>query len=392
VKNSHPSLSAARAIRVFEELTQAAELARAHRALYGHVASGAPKLSGLFQGLAPSSVLQDIALLLLDDTIAPATESLLRYSDDTCAILREGVPVAEVWALADEAEGVYADIGEHVRLHHRVHASVHRDLGFLAPFEWLGVRFDGKDRYVAAGKLEELREQVRHGEKRPSDIRRSYQTLLTKKGRKELEEAMATLTTAGTPEVTQSASPSIGGRVGQALSTALERDCEAAPPPSNVRAGAKRRASRLPRRHRAAAIRRLGASLDEQGLLDADDTIFTHRDEEFRRFSTYLSLDGGHGSQHDLVQSALARSAQLAGIPPQELWQRVAHLLTLICVDFLATNSFGLPDDPAALGRFLAKLEALLGLRLVAFRDDELLYANEAILRDLEGSADEAAE
>lgn len=61
----------------------------------------------------------------------------------------------------------------------------------------------------------------------------------------------------------------------------------------------------------------------------------------------------------DNIQAAFARAGELG---PKTL----SHQLDLICTDFLATNDFGKPGDPAMLGRFLSKLEVHLGVRLIA--------------------------
>ena len=273
MRRCYPSLSAVEAIQSFERLTKATGLARSLDALYTHVAEGAPNLSGLFEGIAPGAVLQDIALLPVDDAIAPVAETLLRYADDTCAILCEEIHVAEAWAVVDDAEWVFADIGEEVRLHHRIHAAVHRDRGFLEPFEWLGVRFEGKQRYVAAKKLDELREEVRRGEKKPSEIRRSYRSILTEPGREGLAKALATVRTSERLDVTRTAFSYMEAARSQDPSTAKGRSSNATPAPSSAEAGGRREGPRPPRRGRVAVIRGLKKVLHGHGLLEDPDAI-----------------------------------------------------------------------------------------------------------------------
>lgn len=74
--------------------------------------------------------------------------------------------------------------------------------------------------------------------------------------------------------------------------------------------------------------------------------------------------------------SALNRARQLAGKPLPK-----SALLSLVCMDFLATNDFRKADDSAALVRYLSKLEALLGKKLVAIDTDtrEVAYGFEVL-------------
>jgi hypothetical protein len=48
--------------------------------------------------------------------------------------------------------------------------------------------------------------------------------------------------------------------------------------------------------------------------------------------------------------------------------------LSLICLDFLATNDFGKKGDPEQMKRYLHKMEVTMGMKLVAVKDDEVIY------------------
>jgi hypothetical protein len=65
-------------------------------------------------------------------------------------------------------------------------------------------------------------------------------------------------------------------------------------------------------------------------------------------------------TQFKIVQAALERAKELSeSVKP-------GHNLVLICTDFLATNDFKKAGDPESLARFLAKLDDLLPVRLIA--------------------------
>lgn len=48
--------------------------------------------------------------------------------------------------------------------------------------------------------------------------------------------------------------------------------------------------------------------------------------------------------------------------------------LSLICLDFLATNDFGKKNDPEQIKRYLHRIEIALGMKLIAVKDDEVVY------------------
>lgn len=78
--------------------------------------------------------------------------------------------------------------------------------------------------------------------------------------------------------------------------------------------------------------------------------------------------------QHDIVKQALTRSSQLSNSPKK------GHNLTLICMDFLATNEFTKPKDDQ-IPAFLAKLEQQLGIKLVALlpKHKKVLFGSESL-------------
>lgn len=80
--------------------------------------------------------------------------------------------------------------------------------------------------------------------------------------------------------------------------------------------------------------------------------------------------------QIDNVREALERAAEVARA---NAWANspvpaTGHLLSLIAMDFLATNDFGQKGDPKALQRMLSKLEQSLGVKLIAVEENEVVY------------------
>jgi hypothetical protein len=74
--------------------------------------------------------------------------------------------------------------------------------------------------------------------------------------------------------------------------------------------------------------------------------------------------------QIDVVAAALERAAELGADRASKSMR-----LSLICTDFLATNTFGKPDDPKARVSYLRKLEKFLGCRLIAVdKDNDVFY------------------
>jgi hypothetical protein len=84
--------------------------------------------------------------------------------------------------------------------------------------------------------------------------------------------------------------------------------------------------------------------------------------------------DHDPGTQASTVGAALQRASQLSGSPKD------GHNLTLICTDFLATNDFLTASGETKL-RYLAKIEQLLGLRLIVVNPDcsEVLHGMDTL-------------
>jgi hypothetical protein len=87
--------------------------------------------------------------------------------------------------------------------------------------------------------------------------------------------------------------------------------------------------------------------------------------------------------QYDTVDSALERASQLSKS------DKDSHNLEMICTDFLATNDFRLADDPKVQFRYLAKIETLIGKKLVVINAESGmieygLEALELIVEDVE--------
>ncbi len=79
-------------------------------------------------------------------------------------------------------------------------------------------------------------------------------------------------------------------------------------------------------------------------------------------------------TQYKVVRDALKRASELSGSAKD------GHNLTLICMDFLATNDFGRSNDPRMISRYLAKIESLLGVHVIALdaKTNEIAYGAHA--------------
>ena len=96
---------------------------------------------------------------------------------------------------------------------------------------------------------------------------------------------------------------------------------------------------------------------------------------EFERFAFFEG-------QHAIFERAMETAATIAGS------DRKSHLLTLICMDYLATNG-GAKPGTQAFRQYLANLERLLHVRLVAYdprqtSDSRLLYGYDSLSRIVE--------
>ena len=77
-----------------------------------------------------------------------------------------------------------------------------------------------------------------------------------------------------------------------------------------------------------------------------------------------------YNEQIDTVRDALERAEELAkgkGNPNYDYSK--SNLMSLICLDFLATNNFGKKHDPKTVVKFIKRFELAMGVKLVALRD-----------------------
>jgi hypothetical protein len=91
----------------------------------------------------------------------------------------------------------------------------------------------------------------------------------------------------------------------------------------------------------------------------------TDEDMKPLRFMAYLE-------QADIIEAAIERAQSLSGSNVR------TNNLHLICTDFLATNDCGKMTIKQKL-RYVSKIEGLLGLKLVAFDDGDVLYGLETL-------------
>lgn len=83
--------------------------------------------------------------------------------------------------------------------------------------------------------------------------------------------------------------------------------------------------------------------------------------------------------QHETVEHALARAKDITGSDSS------SHNMSLICLDFLATNSFLKKKSPENVSTFLNKMETNLGVRLIAIgASDDVVYGID-VLKKLAG-------
>jgi hypothetical protein len=104
------------------------------------------------------------------------------------------------------------------------------------------------------------------------------------------------------------------------------------------------------------------ASGEEEDEND-DDPLPETEDVKWQHFMLYKE-------QNNTVEAAIERAKELSGS------EKKGHNLEMICTDFLATNDFKKSDDPEMKKRYLAKMEELLGLKLIAIdpKKEDLVY------------------
>jgi len=110
------------------------------------------------------------------------------------------------------------------------------------------------------------------------------------------------------------------------------------------------------------------AGEDPDDHMDDDDEIPPAERFEFQHFKLFEP-------QLENVLAALQRASELTKS------DKKGHNLDMICMDFLATNDFLKADDPRAKARFVAKMERLLGVRLVMIDPDtnDVMYGLDSL-------------
>lgn len=94
-------------------------------------------------------------------------------------------------------------------------------------------------------------------------------------------------------------------------------------------------------------------SEEDEDEEDDDDPLPETDDVKWEHFMLYKA-------QHETVAAALARAKELSNS------EKKGHNLEMICTDFLATNDFLKGNDPEMKKRYLAKVEQMIGYKLVA--------------------------
>lgn len=103
-----------------------------------------------------------------------------------------------------------------------------------------------------------------------------------------------------------------------------------------------------------------------------DDSVELPATERQHLFK-FLCFD----EQIDNVRDAIERAEELVkaqGNVPAHGGFSTSNLLSLICMDFLATNTFGKKGDLSARKHFLAKLEHHLGMKLIGVENGQVVY------------------
>lgn len=118
-------------------------------------------------------------------------------------------------------------------------------------------------------------------------------------------------------------------------------------------------------KHLKAKEKAKAAPKDDEGI----ELPETERQHLFK----FLCFD----EQIDNVRDAIERAEELVkaqGNVPAHGGFSTSNLLSLICMDFLATNTFGKKGDLSARKHFLAKLEHHLGMKLIGVENGQVVY------------------
>jgi hypothetical protein len=111
----------------------------------------------------------------------------------------------------------------------------------------------------------------------------------------------------------------------------------------------------------------------EKAKSPKDDEGVELPETERQHLFKFLCFD----EQIDNVRDAIERAEELVkaqGNVPAHGGFSTSNLLSLICMDFLATNTFGKKGDLSARKHFLAKLEHHLGMKLIGVENGQVVY------------------
>lgn len=114
---------------------------------------------------------------------------------------------------------------------------------------------------------------------------------------------------------------------------------------------------------------------DEEDLPDLDRTHTFH----------FLCFN----EQIDNVREALERAEELIDAQGGDgAAAKKSNLLSLICMDFLATNDFGKKMDPKTRSKFLAQLEVHMGVKLIAVNSSGFVHGKKTFNQVIKGMED----
>jgi hypothetical protein len=361
--------------------------------LYAHAQASDPHLRGLVQGLATSPVLAEVLIRELDRALVPLG-LVRRWADDTMLISAGRGEPSEMIGLVEAACAVVG--AEHgLRLEpHGFQSAVYGPGGFESAVDFLNLRFSGGSVHVAPKKraaIERTLAEVAvhdpdHALSYIRSIRDHYAPILSADGLDDLASILSAdrrlKLTSPTPlfprrevgHIPSAAEPS--GSDGSLPAGAQDTRASNGEREANAPADA----SRSPEK---GAARRYVEILRDLDAIDRDHlgpTVVRGPDrfrprhfwltEEVKQSRGALAVtDPG---QYQIVEQALVRAAEISGS------DRDGENLTMICTDFLATNDFGRPGDPAARARYLVRLATALGVRIVAVdgKTNELVFGD----------------
>lgn len=355
------------------------------RLLYAHAHAADARLRGIVQGLATSPALAELLVRDLDRALADVG-LVRRWADDVavvCAGRREPTELlGQIRAICREVSAE-----RHLALKpHGFQAAVYGSGGFEETLEFLKLRFLGLSVHVSPSRLAEVQENLADLLERDPDhaityvraVRRHYAPLLTPDGHNDLD---LILDQDQAPGPTSPPLHSPSGAAVHVPSAAEPTSSDGSPPsgaldtrdPTAGREGDPT-AGRSSRSARKGAERRYVEIVRDLDQLDAERLgyVVETRGATYRPMHFWLANGDGPATdseaawatpdpgQHGVVEQALTRSAQITHS------SRRGENLTMICLDFLATNDWHGSADPSMRRRWLHRIAAGLGLRLFA--------------------------